>query len=61
MYGVFAASLSVQAELVKFQDTVVLLQDYYCGLEGTTPAQLPPPGRVSLIEVAHNLIYSMHS
>lgn len=42
---------TVQAELVKFEDAVLLIQDYYCSLQGATPPQLPPSVRVPLIEV----------
>lgn len=43
--------LWLQAELVKFQETVLLLQDYYGGMAEAVPAQLPPPARLPLIEV----------
>lgn len=42
---------SGQAELVKFEDAVLLIQDRYCSLQGATPPQLPASVRVALIEV----------
>ena len=40
-----------QAEVSKFQDTVLLVQDYYASLQGSPPAQLPAMAKVALIEV----------
>ena len=41
---------------MKFQDTVILLQDYYASLQGVTPAQLISPARIPLIEVIHGTL-----
>ena len=64
--GVFVGAsccffLWLQAELVKFQETVLLLQDYYGGMAEAVPAQLPPPARLPLIEVQTTLFSPYHS
>jgi adenylate kinase family enzyme len=41
----------MQAEVVKFQETVHLLQDYYCSMAESVPAQLPSPARLALVEL----------
>ena len=38
---------------MRFQESVLLLQDYYCSIEDSKPLQLPSPARVPLIEVQH--------
>ena len=51
LFPLMLAVSGLQAEVVKFQETVHLLQDYYCSMAESVPAQLPSPARLALVEV----------
>ena len=59
--GVCTHDPHMQAELVKFQEALLLIQDYYSSMQGATPPQLPTPARVPLIEVCGPSAVQAHS
>ena len=59
--GVCTHDPHMQAELVKFQEVLLLIQDYYSSMQGAMPPQLPTPARVPLIEVCGPSAVQAHS